>query len=434
MSLSPPIRRLSSASSGGSSKREEDLINAYEAEEERIINVLSRKLEKVRSPPLFKRGHPLPFNPPYIDSQLQEEKIALENVLEAESESHVNRLSRELSALRLAQQLASQQNGGSPGVAGIGPNGDGTQSPTLLRLPNPLAPSSEDMLEAMRRENEQLRNRLVDTEREFIRISRLNEIYREELIQHRRRVRVVSRSFPVVDMLLLGAGAHSQLELPVDSLIGLSANDPYFQPTHRRSFSNTSSPSTSVVLPINSGTYAMHASPSVAIPRPPSQIHRPTNVVSESTTPLSHSPSSVSDSPFLSPFLSAHPASFATTSTTPPSSAPRPSTTTTIAPQPLSYPSVPPPSLSSSYAGPDSPVIESRGGRWRHGSLHDLRQASRSASRHRSVERGARVAETGQLVPRSRAGSIVPGATAAAAAPPSSAGPTPELGQSSSST
>ena len=48
MSLSPPIRRLSSASSGSSNKREEDLINAYEAEEERIINVLSRKLEKVR--------------------------------------------------------------------------------------------------------------------------------------------------------------------------------------------------------------------------------------------------------------------------------------------------------------------------------------------------------------------------------------------------
>jgi hypothetical protein len=135
------------------------------------------------------------------DSQLQEEKIELENALEAESESHVNRLSRELSALRLAQQLAAaNQNGGSPALSGSGNgggtsngtgtglNGDGTQSPTLLRLPNPLAPSSEDMLEAMRRENEHLRNRLVDTEREFIRITRLNEIYREELIQHRRRV------------------------------------------------------------------------------------------------------------------------------------------------------------------------------------------------------------------------------------------------------
>ncbi|KAH9174823.1 hypothetical protein EDB89DRAFT_1950769 [Lactarius sanguifluus] len=357
MSLSPPVRRLSSASSASSSKREEDLINAYEAEEERIINVLSRKLEK-----------------------LQEEKIELENVLEAESESHVNRLSRELSALRLAQQLATQQNGGSPG-AGI--NGDGgTQSPTLLRLPNPIAPSSEDMLEAMRRENEQLRNRLVDTEREFIRISRLNEIYREELIQHRRR-----------------------LGLPVDNLIGLSAHDPYFQPTHRRSSSNASSPSTSVVLPIGVA-HAVRTSPSVAIPRPPSQIHRPpTNVVSGSTTPLSHSPSSASDSPYLSPSLSTHPASFATAATTPPSSsAPRVLSAAALVapPQPLSYPSVPPPSLSSSYAGPDSP-------------------ASRSASRHRSVERGARVAETGQLVPRSRAGSVVPGANNAPQPPPPAA-------------
>ena len=36
--------------SGGSAGRrhEQDLINAYEAEEERIINVLSRKLEQVR--------------------------------------------------------------------------------------------------------------------------------------------------------------------------------------------------------------------------------------------------------------------------------------------------------------------------------------------------------------------------------------------------
>jgi len=44
------------------------------------------------------------------------------------------------------------------------------------------------MLEAMRRENEHLRNKLVDTERDYVRISRLNEIYREELIDHRRRV------------------------------------------------------------------------------------------------------------------------------------------------------------------------------------------------------------------------------------------------------
>ena len=220
----------------------------------------------------------------------------------------------------------------------------------------------------------------------------------------------------------------SQLGLPVDNLIGLSAHDPYFQPTHRRSSSNASSPSTSVVLPI--GPHAVRASPSVAIPRPPSQVHRPpANAVSESTTPLSHSPSSASDSPYLSPSLSTHPGSFATAATTPPSfSAPR-GLSTTMLPPPLSYPSVPPPSLSSSYAGPDSPV-EHRGSRWRHGSLHDLRQASRSASRHGSVERGARVAETGQLVPRSRAGSIVPGSNGPA---PSASIPPAEVGLSTSS-
>lgn len=44
MSVSPPIRRFSSTSSSS----REDLIYQYEAEEERIINVLSRKLEQVR--------------------------------------------------------------------------------------------------------------------------------------------------------------------------------------------------------------------------------------------------------------------------------------------------------------------------------------------------------------------------------------------------
>lgn len=43
-----PIRRFSTASPTDHLKREETLINAYEAEEERIINVLSRKLEQVR--------------------------------------------------------------------------------------------------------------------------------------------------------------------------------------------------------------------------------------------------------------------------------------------------------------------------------------------------------------------------------------------------
>ncbi|TFY61582.1 hypothetical protein EVJ58_g4432 [Rhodofomes roseus] len=167
MSVSPPIRRYSSTSSSS----REDLINQYEAEEERIINVLSRKLERLR-----------------------EEKIALENTLEAESENHVNRLSREISALRLAQQQQAQVNG----------NGSGSISPvdtrlgmqTFLGYRNPAQPTTETMLEAMRRENEQLRTRLVETERDYIRVTRLNEIYREELIEHRRRSSTLAEFTP----------------------------------------------------------------------------------------------------------------------------------------------------------------------------------------------------------------------------------------------
>jgi hypothetical protein len=92
----------------------------------------------------------------------------------------VNRLSRELSALRLAQQQQQQQSetNGMP------------HSPDnrFLAGRDHMAPSAEVMLEAMRRENEQLRNRLVDTERDYVRVARLNEVYREELLDHRRRV------------------------------------------------------------------------------------------------------------------------------------------------------------------------------------------------------------------------------------------------------
>lgn len=107
----------------------------------------------------------------------------MENALEAESESHVNRLSRELSILRLAQQQQASANGS----VGASPElRTGLQ--TLINSGDPNAPSADVMIEALRRENEQLRNRLVDTERDYIRIFRLNEIYREELIDHRRRV------------------------------------------------------------------------------------------------------------------------------------------------------------------------------------------------------------------------------------------------------
>jgi hypothetical protein len=47
MSSSPVLRRLSSAGSLRHSPGMDGLVNYYEAEEERIINLLSRKLEKV---------------------------------------------------------------------------------------------------------------------------------------------------------------------------------------------------------------------------------------------------------------------------------------------------------------------------------------------------------------------------------------------------
>ena len=119
-------------------------------------------------------------------------------MLEAESEAHVNRLNREISALRLA---AATQNG-TNGVNGA--DATGNNSAPTPAMADDLAefrtrrraslagltsgPSTDIVLEALRRENEQLRSRVADMERDYVKLMRLNEIYREELIDHRRRV------------------------------------------------------------------------------------------------------------------------------------------------------------------------------------------------------------------------------------------------------
>lgn len=96
-------------------------------------------------------------------------------------------MARELTVLRLAQQQQHQYGGTSSSSVSASPEtGMGFRS--FMASANPSEPSAETMLEAMRRENEQLRNKLVDTERDYIRITRLNEVYREELIEHRSRV------------------------------------------------------------------------------------------------------------------------------------------------------------------------------------------------------------------------------------------------------
>jgi len=91
-------------------------------------------------------------------------------------------------ALRLAQQ-GGNSNGS---VSGSPETGLGFRSPVSG---NPQDSGPETMIEAMRRENEQLRSKLVETERDYIRISRLNEIYREELIEHRTKVRVYDAEY-----------------------------------------------------------------------------------------------------------------------------------------------------------------------------------------------------------------------------------------------
>jgi hypothetical protein len=49
-------------------------------------------------------------------------------------------------------------------------------------------PSAEVMLNALLEENRLLRARLVETERDYIRLTRLNDVYREEIIDLKRKV------------------------------------------------------------------------------------------------------------------------------------------------------------------------------------------------------------------------------------------------------
>lgn len=408
---SPPYGRLPPPSISPSSRRErereERLINAFEAEEERIINVLSRKLE-----------------------QLREEKISLERLHEEEEEARVNRLARELAVLRVRQHQAQQSQsqpqangtyaedgsvaGSSSGISTI-PAGIGNGTLAVNGL-GPPDPSAEVLLNALKKENENLRSRLGAVERDYVRLTRLNEVYREELIQHRRR-----------------------LGISVDNLIGLSsASDPYSQPTHRRGSStastSSSSPTASMVALPTMQARPSSTTHSVPIPRPSatSNSRRAHAAVTPASIPESPTSASSIDSPSpvpspyldLSPVLSALPASYAsgaTNLTTPPSSAslrdtpPAPYGTpgASSAVVGLSYPSVPPPSLSSSLGSPvvmthmPSPGHSHSGsgsgsGGGGIGFPHERRYSQ--GSRRTSVERGARIAETGSLV-RSRTGS-----------------------------
>lgn len=129
-----------------------------------------------------------------LSLQAREEKIGLERTHEEESEAHVNRLARELVALRMQAQPQTT-TGGVTGVQTNGVNATSHSNPlsgitSYTANANASDPSTDILLAALRKENDTLRSRLVSTERDYVRVTRLNEVYREELIEHRRRVRV----------------------------------------------------------------------------------------------------------------------------------------------------------------------------------------------------------------------------------------------------
>lgn len=127
--------------------------------------------------------------------------MTLERVHEEESESQVNRLSRELDALRRRVRAQEDGEGGEPSSNGASVPSSSRASVTIASPTSPAGdtdPSSAVLLAALRKENESLRTRLAVAEREYVRVRRLNEVYREELIEHRRRV---SASYIVNEIL-----------------------------------------------------------------------------------------------------------------------------------------------------------------------------------------------------------------------------------------
>ncbi|GAB1528340.1 hypothetical protein RhiTH_011534 [Rhizoctonia solani] len=166
---------------------EEDVLLSYEAEEERIPNVLYQKLERLR-----------------------EEKQGTQN--DRERDQHIDRLTRQIARLE----------------------------------------SQPMLLEAMRAENAQLRTRVTDLERDFLRVSRVNEIYRQELLEHRRRGtisdEVSMNSVSIADLPFTSLPIRMHLESAPDSTppsspsYSLSPTQPFF-PSTGSQFTTLTTPS-----------------------------------------------------------------------------------------------------------------------------------------------------------------------------------------------
>jgi hypothetical protein len=148
---------------------DEHALNELEWEEERMINQLTQKLEKVAL---------LAFQSPRIRlrlarRQLRADKAKLENDLEAESESMVLKLQKQLQALSREQQDSSDAAAISPPLS-------------LSHLATPHHPEIDPSV--LLQENTTLRNKLHQTEAAYIKLTRLNDVYRSELIELRSRL------------------------------------------------------------------------------------------------------------------------------------------------------------------------------------------------------------------------------------------------------
>ncbi|KIK60723.1 hypothetical protein GYMLUDRAFT_261297 [Collybiopsis luxurians FD-317 M1] len=215
---------------------QEKLINSDEAKEDKLINILAEQLEQLRA-----------------------DKIELQNAPKAESNIPVRRLGRPRSS-RAAPQNKKPNDMNRKDRVAVQVGGDTTRDPSTevmldninlrreserLRHVNELLRHENGQLrhengrlrkeladleqyfsrenKQLRRklanldsrENEQLRKKLADIERDYTRVSRLNDCFREELIHHGNRL-----GQPVSDLFRM----HS----PMDEFTGSSTSPRHF--------------------------------------------------------------------------------------------------------------------------------------------------------------------------------------------------------------
>lgn len=293
-------------------KNMEALINGYEAEEEMIMNKLSRRLDELRR-----------------------HEVSMSMAMEVESENIVNRLQRQL---RVVQgQLAAAQAGSGSTDGGSGQAPGKTRSsdketgfPNAVGLQAFLSGSDPvvmgNAVEALRAEKAEMQHR-IDS------LSNDNDSLRQELIDLRRR-----------------------LGIPVDDLVGLGGNKKKSASTLHPALTNTMLPSNGEPLPSQPISFNRQSANTTGFSTSTSSSSDAAQSPLVSYSAAETGATSFSPSPFGS--ASQHSFSYAV---------PPPPANTFASPSagyynaggrivhpagtggmPLTYPSVPPPSLSTS--------------------------------------------------------------------------------------